>query len=235
MRKGLSVLAVLALSSAALYAGENFNREKVLALFAKYNPSVLEQAKQNPAYNNLLEGLLASYQKPETEDAYFELIALIRNFDTSIALNNATQTYQENYLYALMSGSEPASPATAAFKADVLNSLQQIWATTIQVHELHVDTLKEQLKTVKQNKTLSKEDKKTQVNDLKGKIKAAKREIKQLKTNPGAQLVAAADMYVEQTQAEVRAGLRYAQQQAQLAAQTENQQITSKNKKRVAK
>lgn len=235
MKKSLSVLAVLALCSAALYAEDTLNHAKILDLFAQYNPSVLEQAKQEPGYNQLLQGFLSSYQASEVEDAYFELIALIRNFDNSVLLNTATNLYKENYLYALMGGQTENSPLTAKFTQDVRMAMEGIWATTVQVHEFHLAAYKDQLKSVKKDKSLSKEDKAAQVEVLKEKISALKREIKNLKTDSGAQIVAAADLYVAQTQDEVREEVRIAQEKAQQAAQTKNLKISSKNKKRIAK
>lgn len=235
MKKSLSVLAVLTICSAVLYAGDMLDDAKVLDLFAQYNPAVLEQAKQNPNYNKLLQGFLSAYQPSEGEESYFELIALIRNFDNSVLLNTSTNLYKENYLYALMGEQTENSPLTAKFTEDVRTALTHIWATTIQVHELHLDAYKKQVKSVKKDDSLSKEDKKAQLEVLDGKINALKREIKNLKTNTGAQLTAATDMYVAQTQDEVREELRAAQEKAQQAAQTKNLKVSSKNKKRVAK
>ena len=69
MKKTLFILATLAMSS-ALYAQAEagvYTREKVLELFAQYNPSVLEKARQNEAYNLVLESFASSYQAPQTE------------------------------------------------------------------------------------------------------------------------------------------------------------------------
>ena len=62
MRRSLFLLATLAMSS-ALYAQQDangYNREKVLDIFAQYNPVVLENAKNNADYNAVLENLAVS-------------------------------------------------------------------------------------------------------------------------------------------------------------------------------
>ena len=62
MKRSLFILATLAMSS-ALYAAEPgfYTREKVLDIFAQYNPSVLENAQQNIACIGTL--LLDKYDK----------------------------------------------------------------------------------------------------------------------------------------------------------------------------
>ena len=158
MRRSLFILATLAMSS-ALYAqadAGHYNREKVLDIFSQYNPAVLENARQNADYNAVLEGLLASYNAPETEENRYELIALARNFDNSIRLKALAVNYEEAVLLSQMSGLDLSS-AVLHFRRELTPVFQNIWAVTVQLREYQIDEYEAQLKELRKNKTLSKE------------------------------------------------------------------------------
>lgn len=158
MRRSLFILATLAMSS-ALYAqadAGHYNREKVLDIFSQYNPAVLENARQNADYNAVLEGLLASYNAPETEENRYELIALARNFDNSIRLKALAVNYEEAVLLSQMSGLDLSS-SVLHFRRELTPVFQNIWAVTVQLREYQIDEYEAQLKELRKNKTLSKE------------------------------------------------------------------------------
>lgn len=229
MKKSLSILVALVISSAALY-GANYNREDVLALVAQYNPAILEKAAADEGYNAVLQGLASAYTAEQTDENFIELVALIRNFDNSLALAAASNRYQDALLLNKMNGMD-LTTARATFEKEVTDVLGHIWATTLQVQDLALDTYKQRLKEVKKEESLSKTERLAAQDLLKAKIKNVKREIKNLKKYSGAQLTAAANAYVAQTEQNFELKL----EQARLAAEAENLQVASKNKKPVAK
>lgn len=241
MRRSLFILATLAMSS-ALYAqadGGRYNREKVLDIFSQYNPTVLENAQQNADYNTVLEGLLSSYDAPETEESRYELIALARNFDNSIRLKALSVNYEEVALLSQMSGLDLSS-AVLHFRRELTSVFQNIWAVTVQLREYQIDEYEAQLKQLRKDKTLSKDARLKREAVLKGKIKALKTEIKALKKDVGEQILSAVDVYVANADRRVAEQLdagraRLQKASAQQARQTENLQVKTKNKKPVAK
>ena len=241
MRRSLFFLATLAMSS-ALYAqpdASGFNREKVLDIFAQYNPAVLENARSNADYNAVLEDLAASYQAPDTEESRFELISVARNFDNSIRLHTLTESYEETLFLSAVNGVDSAA-TDKYFNRQVADVLGRIWAVTVNLREEQAREYKKQLTQVKKNKTLSAADRTAQSEALKAKIKAVKAEIKALKKDPGAQISAAAQAYSQQAQARVQARLSaLAVSDEESAAlqtdQTSNLQVKTNHKKPVAK
>ena len=241
MRRSLFILATLAMSS-ALYAqaeAGHYNREKVLDIFTQYNPAVLENAQQNADYNAVLEGLLSSYNVPETEESRYELIALARNFDNSIRLKALSVNYEEAVVLSQMSGMDLSS-AVLHFRRELTPVFQNIWAVTVQLREYQIDEYEAQLKQLRKDKTLSKEDRRAREAVLKGKIKALKTEVKALKKDAGEQMLSAVDVYVAET--DRRAAERLDAERARLqeasskqVSQTKNLQVKTKNKKPVAK
>lgn len=241
MRRSLFILATLAMSS-ALYAqadAGHYNREKVLDIFSQYNPAVLENARQNADYNAVLEGLLASYNAPETEENRYELIALARNFDNSIRLKALAVNYEEAVLFSQMSGLDLSS-AVLHFRRELTPVFQNIWAVTVQMREYQIDEYEAQLKELRKNKTLSKEARQAREAVLKEKIKALKTEIKSLKKDAGSQILSAVDVYVAETDRSIAEKLeaeraRMQEASSKQVSQTKNLQVKTKNKKPVAK
>lgn len=241
MRRSLFILATLAMSS-ALYAqaeAGHYNREKVLDIFTQYNPAVLENAQQNADYNAVLEGLLSSYNAPETEESRYELIALARNFDNSIRLKALSVNYEEAVVLSQMSGMDLSS-AVLHFRRELTPVFQNIWAVTVQLREYQIDEYEAQLKQLRKDKTLSKEDRRAREAVLKGKIKALKTEVKALKKDAGEQILSAVDVYVAETDRRVAERLdaeraRLQEASSKQVSQTKNLQVKTKNKKPVAK
>lgn len=240
MRRSLFLLATLAMSS-ALYAqpdASTYNREKVLDIFAQYNPAVLENAKQNADYNAILEDLAASYQAPDTEDARFELISVARNFDNSIRLHTLAEQYEEALFLSAVNGVD-ASATDKYFNRQVADVLGRVWAVTVNLREEQIKEYKKQLAQVKKDKTLSV-DRTAKSNALKAKIKAVKAELKALKKDPGSQISTAAQAFGQQVQTRVQARLSSlaasAEKDAAMqTAQTPNLQVKTNHKKPVAK
>ena len=238
MRRSLFLLATLAMSS-ALYAqpdASTYNREKVLDIFAQYNPAVLENAKQNADYNAILEDLAASYQAPDTEDSRFELISVARNFDNSIRLHTLAEQYEEALFLSAVNGVD-ASATDKYFNRQVADVLGRVWAVTVNLREEQVKEYKKQLAQVKKDKTA---DRTAKSNALKAKIKAVKSELKALKKDPGSQISTAAQAFGQQVQTRVQARLSAlaASSEEDAALQTEqtpNLQVKTNHKKPVAK
>lgn len=153
MRRSLFLLATLAMSS-ALYAQQDangYNREKVLDIFAQYNPVVLENAKNNADYNAVLENLAVSYQAPDTEEARFELISVARNFDNSIRLHMLSEQYEETLFLSAVNGVDSAA-TDKYFTRQVSDVLARVWAVTVNLREEQAKEYKRQLSQVKRIK-----------------------------------------------------------------------------------
>jgi septal ring factor EnvC (AmiA/AmiB activator) len=230
------VLATMALS-AMLYAQpeqENFSRAEVLDIFAQFNPSVLENAKQNPDYNTILETFLSSYQASKTPTSRYELIAVARNFDNSIRLQSLAVTYHQLWTASQMSGLDNTT-ARQAFTDDITEVMHDIWQETVNLRKLQLNETKAQLKAVSKDKTLSKEDRTAQQKQLKAQIKALKAELKTLKRNPQEYVKSAAQNYVSSAEkkfvAQEEAARQAAQQKAKAAKQAKNLQVKTNNKK----
>ena len=241
MRRSLFLLATLAMSS-ALYAqpdASTYNREKVLDIFAQYNPAVLENAKKNADYNAILEDLAASYQAPDTEDARFELISVARNFDNSIRLHTLSEQYEEALFLSAVNGVD-TSATDKYFNRQVADVLGRVWAVTVNLREEQIKEYKKQLAQVKKDKTLSSADRTAKSNALKAKIKAVKAGLKALKKDPGSQISTAAQVFGQQVQTRVQARLAALAASAEKDAalqteQTPNLQVKTNHKKPVAK
>jgi len=235
MKRSLIVLAVLAMSP-SVFAADNYNREKVLDLFAQYNPSVLQRAGENETYNAILQKVVAGYDVPENIETRLELIALIRNFDNSLALTVLDQRYGELFLMSEMSGTDISS-ARESYRKDIQTIIGKIWAVSVQVQELRLQEYKAQLKEVKKDASLPAAQKQVLISSLNEQIKDTRSEIKYLKKDPGAQIAAAANFYVAQAERKILLSvqLQADSKQPLQAAQAENLQIVSKNKKPIAK
>lgn len=237
MKKSAFIVMLLALAP-VVYAHGDFQsaRESVLAIFAQFNPSVLEQAKQDPQYNTILENFIRSYAQnnPELQSSA-DLIAVVRNFDRSIQLNTITNTYHQLWLAAKMSGAD-ISQTRAAFRADVRDIMTGIWATTVNFREFQLEQAQDELKALRYggDHFAPKRD------QLETQIKSLKQEIKKLKKEAGNYIISATDNYVENTENNFLAQDFLQERQAAQAhendaAQTSNLQIKTDNKKPVAK
>lgn len=240
MKKSMFVLATMALS-VMLYAQpgqDTFSRAEVLEIFEQFNPSVLEQAKQNSDYNAILELFLSSYQNSKTPTNRYELIAVARNFDNSIRLESLSAIYHPLWMASQMSGQDNAI-ARQAFTNDVTHVMQGVWNETVNLRNLQLTEAKARLKTIGKDKTLSKEDRAAQKKQIKEDIKTLKAELKTLKKNPQEYVKSAAQDYVSSTEkkfaAQAEAERQAAHQKVQSAKQAKNLQVKTKNKKPVAK
>ncbi len=240
MKRSLAIFAILALSSMSLCAAENYTREQMLNLFAKYNPAVLERAQQDKGYALLLESVMASYNVEQNENNYYELVALVRNFDTSLELSALSQEYDRafpiNYAYGL-----DTSAITDRFIENLHPVFGKIWAVTVQVRELQVKDKKQQIKDLRHNKTLSAQEKEQVKKELNNQLSLLKKEIKSLKKDSSQQIDFVIKNYVAQEQEQSLLSFQEEQriaaamEQEKAAKEAKNLSVTSKNKKPVAK
>ena len=135
MKRSLAVLALLTLSSASLCAAENYNREKVLALFAQYNPAVLEKAQQDENYDAIVQSVAEAYNVAQTDDNHYTLLALIRNFDNSLDLNALTAQYRKAFLINTMNDLD-TSAISQQFRSRLEPVFTRIWAVSLQTHQI---------------------------------------------------------------------------------------------------
>ncbi len=234
MKKSTLLLALLVLSP-ALYARTEkpfFTREQVLDVFARFNPSVLEQAQHREDYKAILDYFLATYHREISPATEAELIAAARNFDTSIKLDALTNVYQRTWRWAHMSGSDIQS-ARRMFVDDLSDEMARIWAVTVQVRQYQLDQVRAQLAWARKN-----EPEKT--GQLQQEMDALKAEIKALKHSPGQYVTSAVEDYVTRTERQLTEEMfsvkqQAAQESARQACASSNLQIKSKNKKPVAK
>ncbi|MBQ8032525.1 MAG: hypothetical protein IJ266_01000, partial [Elusimicrobiaceae bacterium] len=136
MKRGLLLVATLSLCS-ALYAQGTLTREEAREVFAAYNPALLQKAAQDEQLNQLLDQLLRQFVSQHSADTLenrYTLIALARNFENSLALNQTLAQYQQALNY-----SQHGTDVTAAARAharEKLNTLYpRIWAVSVQVKE----------------------------------------------------------------------------------------------------
>lgn len=207
MKRGLLLVATLSLCS-ALYAQGTLTREEAREVFAAYNPALLQKAAQDEQLNQLLDQLLRQFVSQHSADTLenrYTLIALARNFENSLALNQTLAQYQQALIY-----SQHGTDVTAAARAharEKLNTLYpRIWAVSVQVKETLLRAYK-----VQKNAQLAPA------------ITALQADLAQLKTNVGAQLITLTQQALAQ-----------AEQQAQQAAQATNLHIKTNHKKPVA-
>lgn len=240
MKRSLFILATLAMSS-ALYAQEEaggYTREKVLDIFAQYNPSVLEFAQQHADYNTLLENFASSYQAPQTPESRYELIAVARNFNNSIRLRAATLIYEDAWLYTHMSGNEIPMAATR-FRQEMISVFAQIWAVSVQLYEYQAGQIQAQLRQLEQDKALPADQRAEQEAALRQKLEWLQVQLRVLQQDPGRQVQAAAEAYIAETDRRLAslqdAALAQAASVEEESRQSDNLQIKTKNKKPVAK
>ena len=240
MKKSTLLLAILSMSS-TLYAQpapSALTREQVLDVFSRFNPVVLEKARQDATYQTVLEQLLVSCDSGGSCPSRWEMIALARNFENSLYLDQLTKVYQELWLSSQMMGLD-IRPQRELFTLDVRDIFTRFWAVTVQLKEYQLDTTQQALRQVLRDKTLSPQARTEQQTRLKTEIKALKEEIKAFKKNPGEQICFLTQNHVEQAEQQAReqafeVNRRAAEQEGTRAAQSENLQIKSKHKKPVA-
>lgn len=241
MKRSTLLLAMLSLS-VVLYAQpavSALTREQVLEVFSRFNPSVLEKARQDAAYQNLLEQLLASYDGVKASPNRWEMIALARNFDHSVYLHRLTETYRQLWLASEMMGAD-IGPQRELFTSDVRDVFTHFWAVTVQLRQYQLAQMRQELRQVRRDKTLPATERTQRQEQLKAQIQSLQEEIKAFKKQPGEQICFLTQTYVNQVEEKARAQAfavkrQASMQAAQQAAQSENLQIKSKNKKPVAK
>lgn len=240
MKRSLAVLGLLALSTASFSAAENYTREKVLALFATYNPAVLERAQQDEAYRAVLETVATSYNIPETDENRYTLIALIRNFDNSLKISSLTGEYERAYLVHVLNQLNPTA-ITRQFHDELLPIFENVQMYTVELNELRLKEAKTKLRSLHKQTELSAQEKEQTRLALKQEISSLKQEIKNLKKDTSSQLSASVDAFIASAQTHVLQTIAHSQDAARLMAQSpaaqeaENLSIISKNKKPVAK
>lgn len=234
MKHGLWVLATCLMASAVYAQTENsFSRQEVLDIFAQYNPSVLERAKQNPDYNAVLEDFLTSYLNGNVPADSYEVMAIARNFDNSINLQILKDIYAQLWLTAKLTGGD-ITPSRELFTKDVADVVTNIWAVTTQLRQVQLDDLKNQRRALKKDDSLTEQEKQVVLDALNDHIKSLKTELKSLKKNAGEQIISSAEEFVAVTEADLTAALADMASQA-AAAEAENLQVKSNHKKPVAK
>ena len=220
MKHSLFVLATVTLSS-ALYAQAPLTRAQAQAIFAQYNPSLIERAAQNTNLNAVLDDLLSAYLQQQPADTLanrYELIALARNFDNSLQLNALEEHYKQAVLYSALGG-DVQEAALAYTQHEMQPVLARMWAVSVQT--------KEQL--LAQYQAQARRDPQFRAQQA-PVLNALQADVKNLTTNVGPQLQTLLQQRLAAVEQQVRAEL-----QAQQAAQTPNLQIKTKNKKPVAK
>ncbi len=239
MKKSLLFLAALAVSS-VLCAQDNqrLGREDVLAAFKEYNPSALEKAASNPAYNDLLNKVASAYSAPRTEERLNEMIALVMNFDNSVLLQAAREEYFEGRTLQLTSGANIGALDERVYNK-ILEVVKSVFANTLEVKNIQIDRYKEQIKAIKKDEAVSKDAKKEAVAQLNQQIKNIKREIKALKKNSKQKIQDTALVYFADIRSDFdkqqAVQLQKAQTQEAAASQAAVHDVKANNKKPVAK
>lgn len=239
MKRCLLLLSVLAAAS-SLYAqdSQKYTQEEVLAVFAQYNPAVLEKAKINAQYNEILQNLAASYQKEKTEQSEAELIALVKNFDNSLRLFIIAKTYENGLALQEVSNIDLAALETTT-QADLLSVFEDIHAQTLDIRNEEIKLCKARIKALKKDKSLDKKERNAQIEKENDRIKALKAEIKQLKKDAKNKVRSASEVYFADLKAEassqVASATKAAKEEAQKAKSSKNLEVKAKNKKPVGK
>lgn len=239
MKRNAALALALTFVSVSAYAQQvPFSREEVVEIFATYNPSILEQAQQNDVYQQVLDSFLDSYEAVKNDTNRYELISVARNFDNSIRLKAYTNEYARAYAALTLSG-QSVEPARARLRGQVLQTIGDIWAVSVQQSEAKISDLKARRKALRADNTLDAVQKKQQRAALDKEIKAARAELKALKKDPGYSIQAATDSYLQDAQLHAQQQLQQLQQSAQetarMAAEADNLHVKTNHKKPVAK
>ncbi len=211
MKRGLFLLATMTLTS-ALYAQGVLSAEKARQIVGNFNPQLLERAAQSPAVSQLVDELISSYLSKQPADdlaGRYELAALARNFDNSIALYEVTQGYEQAVRYSY--AGQDVEPSARQYAQEQLRGiLARIWAVSVQT------------KT-----ELLAQYKKLHAPANGPVISALETELKNLQTEVGDHLAELVQVTLNQAQAQVQA------EQTALR-ETTNLQVKTKHKKPVA-
>lgn len=239
MKKSMLLLAVFALSS-AVYAqqGAALSQEQVLEVFSRFNPSVLEKAKQDDTYRAALDNFLASYAAVPGAVTRFDIIAAARNFDDSLRLKQLTDIYQQLWISAKMSGADISTPRQL-FLQDVTDVMTRVWAVTVQLRQYQLQLAQERLAHLRQDAASDAPERLARQEQAQQEVASLKSEVKSFKKYAGEHITSAAQDYVFRLENELQARefsvKRQAARDAQQAArQTTNLQIKSNHKKPVA-
>lgn len=231
MKNSLFLWATLTLSS-ALYAQPLLSRQAVEDIFAQYNPQLMEQSSQNAQIREMVEQVITAclQEKPQDtlEDRY-TLIALVRNFENSLALEELTDQYKQAVLTSLLGNPDVKEPARTHARDLLVKDYAKIWAVSVQVKESLLDEYKRELRGVSKDKTLTLPEQKARQARLKDAIQGLQADLNELRTDPGKQLLELADSSLDEAQAQVRA--RWVSLEAKSA---DNLQVKTKHKKPVA-
>lgn len=228
MKRGLFLLATFTLSS-MLYGQSSLTPEQAREVFGLYNPALLEKASQQQEWNQLLDGVLQQFlrQNPaDTLENRYTLIALARNFDNSLALNNTLEQYYRALVYS--QHGLPVQEAARRHATAKLNLIYpRIWAVTVQVKE----NLLKDYQNIFRSAELTEEQKKV----LSYSIEALKADLKNLKTHTGEQLTALTQEALEQVRREALADHASLLEENSFQTRTAaNLQLKTKHKKPVA-
>ncbi len=211
MKRGLFLLATVTLSS-ALYAQELLTSEQAHKIVADFNPQLLDRAAQSPDVSQLVDTLISSYLAKQPVDTLankYEFIALVRNFDNSLALYATTQNYQQAVQYSQLGGA--VEDAAREHAREQLGKIfPRIWAVSVQT-----------------KRDLLAQYKSSQVEKERAAIPALETDLKKLQTQVGEQLVGLVQNTLVQAKAQVLA------EQTALEEAT-NLQVKTKHKKPVA-
>ena len=239
MKKSLLILAVAA-CSCSLYAQEGSSAQEVLSFFTKYNPSVLQKAQQDESYREILEEVVYNTQLDSSLETRLEMIALVRNFDNSIKLSNATQGYEDAFLLAVTNNSATEA-ISQKYRQELTEAYAGIWAVSVNIQEELLSQYKHILKDISKNTDLTAQQRAEQQAVVKGKIQNTEKYLKQLKNNSGEYIASSVEAVMASSESNVYmklaavAEVKRQMQAASEALESANLQIKNNNKKPVAK
>lgn len=234
-KKILFLLALFSSSVLCAQQSQQLGKEDVLAAFKKYNPVALEKAAVNSAYHELLFKLVSAYSAPRTQENENELIALVKNFDNSLALQAVKLNYEKNRQLQLSTGMDLQALDQKSY-GYLLQIVQNIFDNTIDIKKIQIQRYKEEIKEIKKDKTLSSVQKKEQIKEIKNKISAVKLSIKQLKQNSKQKIQDTASVYWAEIRTDYEKKALISQKKASFSSeQADNLSVKSNNKKPVAK
>ena len=234
-KKILFLLALFSSSVLCAQQSQQLGKEDVLAAFKKYNPVALEKAAVNSAYHELLFKLVSAYSAPRTQENENELIALVKNFDNSLALQAVNLNYEKNRQLQLSTGMDLQALDQKSY-GYLLQIVQNIFDNTIDIKKIQIQRYKEEIKEIKKDKTLSSVQKKEQIKEIKNKISAVKLSIKQLKQNSKQKIQDTASVYWAEIRTDYEKKALISQKKASFSSeQADNLSVKSNNKKPVAK
>ena len=239
MKKSLLILAVMACCCAA-YAQDKTSAQEVLSLFATYNPSALQKAQEDPGYNALLQNIVNQAQIQDTLESRLEMIALVRNFDSSVKLFTTGREYEDAVLIAV-TGDYPLEPVNAKYRPAFTEAYTNVWAVSVNIQEELLAQYQQMLKDSQKNTALSKEQRAEEKKSLKEKISNTQKYLKQMKKQPGEYIAGAVNEAMLDAQRNVGAKIaainevRAKKLAAARAQESANLEIKNKNQKPVAK